>query len=448
MSESTEAPTSWQPPLPEQPSSTPGLWRTPGYRSLWFASFLLSGAYGLTWSTQAEFWDAIDFDSTTIGLIGLAGWLGILIGYMIASVISDRRSKKRQFRSAALFMAAMTVVTLLLAVIVGMEPGWFYIVAALFGMASGFTTAVVPGLLGDLLPRRLIGRGVVVMSLTALPHGLLVGMTVALFPGDSSGPTWYLAIAVPLYLVGAASIRFVPDQNPTGIDQRSSLVMFKNALFLMWRDARLKSLWIYAFAAGVLLVLLQTAFLDHLLLENEIGSTNYALTMIARGLASLVATIGLFFVISGSRRWTVFVAAAVGSGVTAMLVAFSVNLGWLIAVFIAFGGSAAVVGLGAIALALSVTRSGYFGRVAALFLLCTSMLNFGSGFIRVYVYHRFEGRVAILILGALMLLLAIWFWRRWRQFRRLPEDPDVRERQNPLVSLAEAAAPQKTARLD
>jgi len=448
VSESAEAPNSWQPPLPEQPSSTPGLWRTPGYRSLWFASFLLSGAYGLTWSTQSGFWDDIDFDSTTIGLIGLAGWLGILVGYLIAGVISDRRSKKRQFQSAALFMAVMAVVALLLAVIVGMEPGWFYIVAALFGVASGFTTTVVLGLLGDLLPRRLIGRGVVVMSLTALPHGLLVGATVALFPGDSSGPTWFLAIAVPLYLVGAASFKFVPDLSATANDSRSSLGTLKNALFYMWRDARLKSLGIYALAAGMLLVLLQAAFLNHLLLENEIGSTNYALTMIARGLASLGATIGLFFVIGGSQRWTVFVAAAVGSGVTSLMVAFSVNLGWLIAVFIAYGGSVAVVGLGSIALALSVTRSGYFGRVAALFLLCSSLLNFGSGFISIYVHHWFEGRVAILILGSLMLLLAIWFWRRWRRFRHLPEDPDARERQSLPVLLAEAAAPQKTVRLD
>ena len=157
----------------------------------------------------------------------------------------------------------------------------------------------------------------------------------------------------------------------------------------------------------------------------------------------MAATIGLFFVISGSRRWSVFVAAAVGTGVTAVLVAFSVNLGWLIAVFIGFGGAVAIVGLGSRALSLSVTPSGYFGRVAALFLLGSSLLNFGSGFFSVYVYHWFEGRVSILVVGSLLLLLAIWFWRRWRQFRRLPEDPDIEERRMPSVLLAEFAAPQK-----
>lgn len=342
-------------------------------------------------------------------------------------------------------MAATAVVTLLLTVIVGVEPGWFYIVAALFGMATGFTTAVVLGLLGDLLPRRLIGRGVVVVSLTALPHGLLVGVTVALFPGDSNGPTWFLAFAVPLYLVGAASIRFVPELNPTAIDQRSLLGTFKNGLIYTWRDARLRSLWIYAFAAGVLLVLLQAAFLDHLLLENEIGSSNYAFTVIARGLASLVATIGLFFVISGSRRWSTFVIAAAVSGVATILVAFSVTLGWLIVIFTAYGAAVAIVGLGWQALALSVTCSGYFGRVAALFLLGSSLLNFGSGFISVYVYDWFEGRVTTLVLGSLMLLLAIWFWRRWRQFRRLPEDPDAEEHRISPELLAAFAAPQKPA---
>lgn len=443
MSQSTEPPIAWQPPLPELPSSTPGLWRTPGYRSLWFASFLLSGAYGLTWSTQAEFWDAIDFDSRVIALIGLVGWVGVLVGYLIAGLISDRRSKRLQYRNTALLMAVIAVATLLLAMSVGMEPGWFYVVSALFGVTYGFTGAVVLGPLCDLLPRPLISRGVVVMSLTVLPHGLLTGITVVLVASESNAPMLLLAIAIPLYLLGAGLVRFVPNLRPTVSDQRSSLSALKNSLVYLWRDTRLKSLWIYAFAAGVLLVLLQAAFLDHLLLENEIGSTNYALVMIAKGLATLAATIVLFFVISGSHRWSAFLVAAAGTGVTALLVAFSVPLGWLIVIFAAFGAAVGIVGLGSKALALSVTRSGYFGRVAALFLLCSSLLNFGSGFISVYVYDWFEGRVTILVLGSLMLLLAGWLWHRWRQFRRLPEDPDAGERRMPPVLLAEIAAPQK-----
>ena len=281
------------------------------------------------------------------------------------------------------------------------------------------------------------------MSLTVLPHGLLTGITVVLVASESNAPMLLLAIAIPLYLLGAGLVRFVPNLRPTVSDQRSSLSALKNSLVYLWRDTRLKSLWIYAFAAGVLLVLLQAAFLDHLLLENEIGSTNYALVMIAKGLATLAATIVLFFVISGSHRWSAFLVAAAGTGVTALLVAFSVPLGWLIVIFAAFGAAVGIVGLGSKALALSVTRSGYFGRVAALFLLCSSLLNFGSGFISVYVYDWFEGRVTILVLGSLMLLLAGWLWHRWRQFRRLPEDPDAGERRMPPVLLAEIAAPQK-----
>lgn len=421
----------------------PGLFRTPGYPWLWIVTLLLGSGYGVTLSSQASFWEEAAFDSRAIAFIGMANGLGILIGYLIAGLTSDRRSKRSLVRNQSLTMAGLSAITVALAIAFGLEGESFYLLAALFGLAHGSAYAVIVGWTAELLPRALIAKGVIVMTLAGYAQSTLTAFPGVFFRGDPNAVVWVFAIACLLYLLAAVAARKVPARGPSPTD-KSALSELRLAMSYLWNDARLKALWLYALIASVIMLLLEGAILELLWVEHGFREWDYTLPLLLRGAAYFVASLAFVFLVGGRRRWSLFIGAAVVLGLTVSALAVSSALEVLALLMVLIGLASPIVLLGYQALALSVSRSTFFGKVAALMLFANSLLNFGAGFLRPQLYDLISGRNAVLVFGLLLMLLAAWFYRRWRRFRDVPEDPDATVRDTPMSLLVEVASPQKS----
>ena len=394
-------------------------------------------------SNQAAFWDATDFDYTFITFVGLTNGVGMLLGYFGAGLTSDRWSKKSLVQIQVMSMAVLSALVVGLVLTIGLEGDWFYAVAAIFGIAHGMAAATILGWIGDLLPRRLIAKGVVIHSLAWVPEGVLLTLPSTFFQGESDAAPWLFAIGGALYALTALTVTKVmvkTEQRSSGQSPISELI---DALTYMWRDARLKPLLVYALIASVVLIFLEAALSDFLLVENELDTLDNALAYVARGIAGFVCSIALIFIISGRHRWRLFVGATVVLGFAVIVLCITTNIAVLIPLMILVGGASTIIFLSYRALALSTTRSGYFGRVAALLLFVIGLPNIGAGFVSAFFYDWFDGRYAVLVIGLLLTLPAAWFYRRWLRFRHLPENPDIVERSLFPNMLEEASAPQK-----
>ncbi len=414
---------------------------------------LLGAGYGLTMSTQSHFWEVADYSTTAITWIGLTNGIGITVGYLAAALYADRLPKQRLVRTAAILLAASSGVAALLELGDLIRGDWFYLIAALFGVPHGLAAAVILGWVGDLLPRRLIAKGVVVLSLASIPLGVLLTIP-GVFLGEERYATFALfAVAFVLYLAAMAIARRVAVGSKSGRVDEAAKEGLKDGARYLWNDARLRALWCYLLVAGIFSTLLYAALGEHLLDEIDLDNSGYSWSLMAQGLAALVATICLVFVIGGARRWTIFLIAVAVSGVLIVLISFTSDLALLILLLIPQGAAMTVITLGGQALALSTTRSGYFGRVAASLLFAGSLLNFAAGFVNQFLYDWYEGRWPLLAIGLLLILAAVWLYRQWRGFRHLPEDPDPpQEKSGPrfpmAVFLTDRLAPQKPAAPD
>ena len=435
-----------QPVLPEFPSS-PGLWRTPGYRWLWIATLLLGTGYGVTLSSQASFWDETAFDSTTIAFVGLSNGIGILFGYLLAGLTADRRPKRSLVRIQVLATAGLSALTAVLALAIGLAGDWFFVLVVLFGVAHGAAFAVMLGWTAEILPRRLIAKGVIVVALAGYAQTLLTVVPGVSVRGEPSAVFWFFAVACLAYLLTALAVRKVPALTPVCADT-STIGELRLALRYLWGDVRLRSLCAYALGASAAMTFAEAAILHLLWVEHGFRSWDYTLPFIARGGAYFVSTLALVFLISSRHRWLLFVVAAVLLGIAVALLAASSVVATLTMLMALMGLASPIVLIGYRALGLSVTRSLFFGRVAALVLFADSLLDFAAGFLRVHLFDLFDGRIAGVTCGLFLTLLAFWFWTRWRRFRFLREDPDDADTDVPRNLLLNAVAPQKTARLD
>lgn len=377
-----------------------------------------------------------------MAFVVLTNGTGALFGYFLAALFADRRPKRSLLRFQALALAVLSVCTAMLAAAFGFAGDWFYLLAALFGVAQGVAVAVLLGWTAEILPRQLIAKGVAVMALAGYAQSILTAVPGVFFRGHPGAVVWFFGTACAAYLLTALAVSFVRSRNRERADA-GAFAELSVAVKYLWSDARLKSIWLYALLASAALVFVEAAILDLLWVEHGFRSWDYTLPYIIRGATYFISTVVLVFLIGSRRRWTLFISAAAVLGIAVTLLAASSAVSVLTLLMGLFGLVSPIVFIGLQALGLSVTRSFFFGRVAALMLFVDGLLDFGAGFLRVHLDDLISGRNAVLAFGLVLALLAGWLWHRWRQFRRLPEDPDAGERRMPPMLLAEIAAPQK-----
>ena len=367
---------------PPPPASLPGLFRTRGYLLLWLAAAVLAAGQALTLDSLHNFWavDPLSYDGQVATLISLAGGLGLAGGYLSAALWADHRSKRRLFLTAALMLGAIAVCTAIVN-LTAAPPEIRIPIAALLGLAYGLAIALLLGWLGDLLPRRLLARGVVVWSVSAFPF---VFLTIALYrvlPHSEERPIWLFALGAGLSLCAAFLARRVPGGDPPTAMLSAPLEGLASAVRAVRRDLRLRTLLIYAAIAGGAVALANLLLTHYRFVELYIrsgsldggGELSIAESYSLLILLTFVEVGVLLILIHNRRRWPRFIAAAAALG--AVTIALSLAAPHLrlqglacFLTFSAYGTVGSIVIAAVQALTLQSTPAGSFGRLAGVLL--------------------------------------------------------------------------------
>ena len=442
MNNAMDDPIPWDDRFPSQPPPRPGLWRSRGYRWLWLASGLAATAYGITFGSRISLWDEVDFSTRWMTTIGLAEGIGLLLGYVIAAFIADRRSKRSLTLGTVTAMGVLAAFSAVLGLFGQFGPETFVAIAALFGIARGLLFVTLLGWICELLPRRLIAMGIVVLTFAELPLGFVAALSPVLLADRDQAVVWYFAAGGALYLLALLVARRAP-LNATPVDiQVSASPGLRGAIRYLRRDDRLRTLWIYGFVVGAGLAALQFTLTSF---QNDIGLSisEVAVSWIAWGGAGFLATIALMFLISGSRIWHLLFFFAALLGLTGLALAFATNQPLLILVIIPYGAAVSFVSLATRALAMSSVRSGYFGRITAVLAFTGGIISYLLPSAGAFASTITGERWIIVAIGGLLFAAAIWLFSRWRRFRHLPDDPDRADPAPMMPLLADVAAPQK-----
>ena len=352
----------------------------------------------------------------TLGLVGLAGAVPMLILSMFGGVIADRKPKKTvmQFGQAASLANALALAA---AEFTGVMTVELLLVSA---AAQGATMALMmpsrQAMIPDVVaPDRMmnaVALNMAGMNSMRLFAPALGGAIVAIF-----GFGWGFMAMSLLYVIAIicmSQLTWRPASAPGEADQTlkqvatSSIADIGGGFTYIWRDHKMFVILALAFATsafGMPLQFLLPGYAADIFADTpEAGVGIAGLLLSVSAVGALVGALVLASMPERQRGW-LFIAGAAVLGLGIFLFAQADVLMFAFPTMVIFGlGSAFRMGL-AQGLLHTYVENAYRGRVMAVFMLQMSMMQFATFFVGVAA--EFVGiRVVVAGLGVILMIVA------------------------------------------
>ena len=344
-----------------------------------------------------------------LGLIGLAQFLPVFVLTLPAGEIADRRCRKRIMATCLVLAAGCSGVFLALA-IHGHPPFWaLFLNAALFGVARAFLNPASQALGPMLVPREVLPRAIAMNSL-ALQAGSIAGPGFGGLLVDVS-PAFAYAVALALYLGGAASLMSIRVDTRPAAQSGSRWALIKEGIVWVWRTKLVFgaiSLDLVAVLLGGATALLPIYARDIL----HVGAQGFGLMRAAPsvGAAAMAMVLSHWHVRRRAGAW--MLSAVAVFGVATLVFALS-RWFWLTLPALAVLDASDMISVYIRATLIQiVTPDAMRGRVSAVSTLFIGASNelgeFESG-----VAARFLGAVGAAVFGGIGSIATVGLWSWW-----------------------------------
>lgn len=344
-----------------------------------------------------------------LGLIGLAQFLPVFVLTLPAGEIADRRSRKRIMATCLMLAAVCSGVYLALA-LRGHPPFWaLFLNAALFGVARAFLAPASQALGPMLVPREVLPRAIAMNSL-ALQAGTIAGPGLGGLLVDVS-PAFAYAVALVLYLGGAASLMLIRTDTRPAAQAGSRWALIKEGIVWVWRTKIVFgaiSLDLVAVLLGGATALLPIYARDIL----HVGAQGFGLMRAAPsvGAAAMAAVLSHWHVRRRAGAWMLSAVAAFG--VATLVFALSRWFWLTLPALVLLGASDMISVYIRSTLIQIVTPDAMRGRVSAVSMLFVGASNelgeFESG-----VAARILGAVGAALFGGVGSIVTVGLWSWW-----------------------------------
>ncbi|MXX32064.1 MAG: MFS transporter [Chloroflexi bacterium] len=447
MSERSGELPEWSAMGPVDPPRVPGPFRTPGFGVAWLVSGLAGAAFSALWAIQTVAIPDLDYSTRSFSALSLSGHIGVLAGVTLALWLGDRYPKRHVLRRCYFAMASCSAVACAVAVAGFGSVPLLHVTYVAVGLLYGLTTPVVWGLVAELVPRSQLAKAIVMLSWSAIVGSLLgLPLVISVF-GDGlllDAPYEFAFLYVALLCVVAA---LLTRRLPSHAGSLRFPGGFRDAVDLVIRGKRLRALFLFALVIGGCLAVFSSSVSIFAYFDLDLRS-DLGWLFTAQGGAGVIATVGLAFVISGSRGWPTLLISG-GIGALLCIAISATDTFWpLLALMIPFGAASSAASLGANAIAASHTKLGYFGRVGAMLSVGGSIFGSALSLLGIVIGDWGQGRSLIVGVGVVLLVASLLLFRTWRGIRTESSQIDGVDPTPSIGLITETAAPQKPAQSD
>ncbi|MCY3568398.1 MAG: MFS transporter [Chloroflexi bacterium] len=406
----------------------PGPFQTPGFWVAWLISGLAGAAFSALWAIQTVAAPHLDFSTRSFSALSLGGHLGVLAGVALALWLGDRYPKRRALRLCYFAMASCSAVAcaVTLAGFVSVEVLHAAYVAV--GLLSGVTTPLIWGLVAELMPRSQLAKAIVMLSWSAIVGSLLgLPLVTAVFGNGLllDAPYEFAFLYVALLCVIAA---LLTTRLPSHAGSLRFPGGFRDAAEFVMRGKRLRALFLFALVIGGCLAVFSSSVTIFAYFDLDLRS-DFGWLFTAQGGAGVIATVGLAFVISGSRGWPTLLISGVSGALLCIAISATDTFWPLLALMIPFGAASSAASLGANAIAASHTKLGYFGRVGAMLSVGGSIFGSALSVLGIAIGDWGQGRSLIVGVGIVLLVASLLLYQTalyCELLRSIPRPPHPR----------------------
>ncbi len=379
------------------------------FRYLWLGNSIVMGGNQATFIAASYLAYELTDSAFILGLVSMGFALPMLTLSLLGGALSDRMPRKRILQIGQLLIAASAASV---AVAIKLDVvAWGHLLAAsaVQGVAFAFVVPARQSLIADIVGEDLAGNAVALVSVSFSITGLL-GPAVAGVLYDAIGPfgVYVVVLASDLLAVLCTSLvrHSASPRRSSSTEKPSFLRDIGAGLRYVRNDGLLVALIVVALAFTVLAM--PYRFLLPVLVVDVYDQGPRTLGLLS-SMIGLGAIVGASYVAWSGRRWrgALLIGGAVASGLGLALVG-------TVPVLAVAVGLTVIVGIGDAlrralnqALLLETANAEYRGRVVSIY-----AMNFGltpAGALPAGALAELLGvRMALVIFGVLLILLAAW----------------------------------------
>jgi predicted MFS family arabinose efflux permease len=369
-----------------------------------------------TWMQQvAVGWMALELsnDPLLVGLVAAAGTFPILLFSLPGGLIADRNEKLRVLRIAQSLMLLEALTLWALAITGHLTIHWLLTLVLFGGTLAAFEIPARQSLIVELVGKDDLPQAIGLNS-TGFNLARVVGPSVAALVIARLGIAWTFglnALSFLAVLVGLAMIR-LPERRATPRVRTGSLEGLREAIRYVWHTPPLKELMLIAAMfslLGIPVITLRPIVARYLL---GFGADGYGALMACIGLGAVAGALAIAATGGGVRRGRTMRIASVAF--PSLLILFSLLRRPTLAALVLFAVGVAMIVNNALVNARlqEVVPDELRGRVMSLYVMVYIGASPAGSFLAGAVARATDAQWAIGGAAALMLVFALWIFRR------------------------------------
>ncbi|MGI9614168.1 MAG: MFS transporter [Acidimicrobiales bacterium] len=343
------------------------------YRRLWSGSMLATTAFMMSFMLVPSVAFEISGSNASAGLAQMGSGIGMFIVSPIGGVIADRVHKKPVVLAGQIIPALVILATGILIVTDRITVPILTAGTLVMGLGFSFMGPARQAWVAELVPRKSLANAIALQQIAQNISQVAAPLFIAVLIGTVFGIGGAYLFMASLFVIVLPLTLSLPNTEPSAGEHRSMRVELVAGISYVWRDLRLRTLWLGFIGLVVCGFAFQTLLPGLLELElgrdpSEIGPIFLVLAVaglvVNLQLAAVVATkwAGLALVLTG-------LTLAAGFGLVSVAPSYGLALAAAIPLGIGRSGFMLVDN----ALLMSNADPAYHGRVMSL-----AMMGFGS----------------------------------------------------------------------
>lgn len=387
------------------------------YRRFWAGSIMATTAFMMSFMLVPSVAFEITGSNAAAGLAQMGSGIGMFAISPIGGVIADRMRKKPLVFAGQAIPAVVILVTGVLILTDLITVPLLTVATLIMGLGFAFMVPARQAWVGELVPRDMFPNAIALQQIAQNVSQVAGPLLIALLVGTWLGIGGTYLFMASMFAIVLPITATLPNTVPSAKERRSVRTELVAGLSYVWRDSRLRTLWLGFMGLVVCGFAFQTLLPG--LLDEELGRSpsDVGPAFLALAVAGLLATLPLAGVVRSPRAWPILLVAGFVMALGFVLLSQAPTYALAILAGVPLGVGRSAFMLVDNSLLMASSEPAYHGRVMSL-----AMMGFGSQALLAPMWgalaDAFGVRTTLLVVGLAAATVTTLMGLSWLAIRR------------------------------
>jgi MFS family permease len=392
------------------------------YRRFWLGSIMATTAFMMSFMLVPSVAFEITGSNAAAGLAQMGSGIGMFAISPIGGVIADRMRKKPLVLAGQAIPALVILGTGLLILADMITIPLLTVATLIMGLGFAFMGPARQAWVGELVPREMFPNAIALQQIAQNVSQVAGPLLIALLVGTWLGIGGTYLFMASMFAIVLPITTSLPNTEPPPKERRNVRTELVAGLSYVWRDMKLRTLWL-GFMGLVICGFAFQTLLPGLLSEDlDRSPSDVGLVFLSLAIAGLLASLPLAGIVRSHRAWPILLTAGFVMALGFVLLSRAPSYGAAIAAAIPLGIGRSAFMLVDNSLLMSNAEPAYHGRVMSL-----AMMGFGSQALLAPVWGALADtvgvRMTLLIVGLAAATVTTLIGLSWLAIRRQAPAP-------------------------